>query len=162
MRIWKNKQAQFYLVTVFILSASVLILTSKIAKTNEPTQEFIELTDNFMEEAAYIINSASYNEYNESEKLQAFAEKFKDQADTKNINLVFLYLLINDKKVTVYNVLGQTVNITKKEEDIALTNENTAVIPTSSLSNNKIMITLEQEYPFTINPGITDLKAIFK
>lgn len=163
MRLMKSKKGQLYIITMLLLSAFVFTASIKAAKTNEPTQQFELLTENYMNEGTRVVNSAIYNEKNVTGETQRFSDKFIEHANTKNINLYLLYLIIRDNKVTVYNKMDSSANITAGTTNTLLSIGNITIFTTSSLTDNLVNVRLgEQDYLFTINPSLTEFKAILK
>ena len=162
MPLQSNRKSQLYILTVLILSAAVFIMSSPLTRTEEPERHFRLLTENFMSEAGAVVNSAMYNDYNTTQNLKDFADSFITHAKTKNINFYLVYLLVKNKDVTIYNKMDREVNITKKNGNVTLGVGNSTTLHASSLADNNIKLIIGEEYPFTIDPDITDLKAIFK
>jgi len=106
-----NKRGQFYLITVLIISIALFTLISTTNTITEPIlfEDFSTLTNNYMTESKYVINSALFYKLNISERLDKYTREFITESKKKNPNIGLIYIYSNGSKAEVRNFLSSSI-----------------------------------------------------
>lgn len=133
-----NKKAQFYIFTIIILSALVLVMSLRGAETTPPEKVFDRLNENFMQEMHVVVNDAINNEKDLLVSISNFIVWFKDYARTKNVNYEAFYALRLGNDMYLFNDMDQGLSVTGSNLNLEL-QENQK---TKTNSTNWLKITL--------------------
>ena len=92
-----NKRGQFYIIISVILAIAVFSVTSNPNKIQEAIlfESFESLSNNYIHESGYVINSALKNQENVEEELDEFTIKYLEYSQQRNPNLNLLYVYSN-------------------------------------------------------------------
>ena len=107
------KKGQFYIILVVVLSIAVFGIVSETNTAQQPifTQDFTELSQNYVQESPQVVNYAFYAERDVSTVLPEFTEQFLQQARKTNSQLGLLYIYSNGTEVRIRSYLDNTTII---------------------------------------------------
>jgi hypothetical protein len=152
------KKAQFYIFTVIILSALVMVLSIRGMETTPPKEVFDRLNENFIQEMHIVVNDAINNEKDLPTTINHHIEWFKDYAKTKNIDYEVFYALKISNEMYLFNNMDEGLSIEGSNLDIELEkNQNT-----DTESTDWLRITLDNnEYLFNMTKS-TSQAGLFR
>lgn len=104
----KNKKAQFYIITAIVLIATVFLYSSTQTETPKQQNIFHEMSENYFNEAPYVLNSALLTSENMNEKMENFTRSFINYAKSRNIEMGIIYLYSIDNIITMGNFMEET------------------------------------------------------
>jgi len=107
MRI-KNKKAQFYIITAIVLIATVFLYSSTQTETPKHQNTFHEISENYFNEAPYVLNAALLTSENLNEKMENFTINFINYAKSRNIKMGIIYLYSIGNIITMGNFMKET------------------------------------------------------
>ena len=107
------KKGQFYIILVIILSVAVFGIVSETNTAQQPilTQDFNELSQNYIQESPKVVNYALYTEQEVKEVFPVFTENFLEQARKVNPKITLLYIYSNGTEVQLRSYLDEAVII---------------------------------------------------
>ncbi|MBW2999989.1 hypothetical protein KY339_04915 [Candidatus Woesearchaeota archaeon] len=153
-----HKKAQFYIFTVIILSALVMVLSLRGMETTPPEEVFDSLNENFIQEMHVVVNDAINNDKDLLTTINHHIDWFKDYAKTKNIDYEVFYALKIGNEMYLFNNMNEGLNIEASNIDLSL-EENQK---TETESTNWLKVTLDNnEYLFNMTES-TSQAGLFR
>jgi len=108
-KIIKSKKAQFYIITAVVLIAAVFLYSSSRTETPKYQSVFHEISENYFNEAPYVLNAAMITDANKNEKMENFTKNFINYAKTKTISMGIVYVFSDSENITVGNFMKEAV-----------------------------------------------------
>jgi len=104
-----EKKGQFYIILVIILSIAVFGIVSETNKAEQPifTQDFSELSQNYLQESPKVVNYALYTGEEATTIFPQFTETFLQQARKTNPQIGLIYIYSNGTEVKVRSYLNE-------------------------------------------------------
>ncbi|MBN2422197.1 hypothetical protein JXB41_03135 [Candidatus Woesearchaeota archaeon] len=143
-----DKRAQFYIFAAIILCSVVFVGTVNKITVEEPSKKFQSFYENYLIESSEVINSAIYESRDISEQFKNFTLDFIEYADSKNVELGILYVLIYpDNEAIIVNYLNSEANV---DFVYSVPPDTEKII---NLGNNFTLEIDDQEYYFNVSSG---------
>lgn len=110
-----NKRGQFYIIISVILAIAVFSVTSNPNIIQEAIlfESFESLSNNYIHESGYVVNSALKNEVDVEAELEAFTLKYLEYSKQRapNLNLLYIYSDPINEKIVLVNYFDEEVYI---------------------------------------------------
>lgn len=154
-----NKKSQFFIFASVILIAMTMALFADNSRVNKKSDNFKEISDNYANEAPYVINSALSQGKDVTVQMEDFTERFMEYAKYQRVDFKVLYLLKAQDEILVSNRLPGNItffNSINATGDIVETGE----ISKEDLSNEVIINYKQKNYTFSFG-GIEDYSVKF-
>jgi len=117
-----EKRGQFYIILAVILALGIFGVVSESNKAEQPvfTQDFSELSQNYLRESPKVVNYAIYQKEDVNSTLSGFTEDFLQQARKTNPGLSILYIYSNGSEVKVRSYLDESTVIYSEDRSAQL------------------------------------------
>lgn len=158
----QSKKGQFYLLAAILLSTFMFAAVSVDRDTDGASFDFEGLTDNFVSESPYVVNSAKFRGTDISNAYYAFVMDFIKYARGRNLGLGVMYVLTGvpgPGMMEIHNYLDTDAVVEVGGIRYELDDgENRTFNKTSAV---KVTIS-ENQYDFELGSQEHELKALFR
>lgn len=105
------------MIIVFILSLTIYGVTYQVNKITEPFiwEDFDDVSQNYISESAFVINSALKNKENVNDRIEVFTLDFLGHAKQRNPNLGLLYIYGDGTNVYLKNYLDVSGGVSSSD-----------------------------------------------